>query len=168
MNENTKITMNQNAKKNNESELKPKRWMRTQTTRMQTQIPNERMAFNGQLGPKALGHGPRTQRNRQRTATENTKITMNEKAKNNEKKEQGKRTQREQWMRTQNMMRTQIPNERTVFNGQLSSGHLALRQSPENKELKRTQRLECKNNDECERKKNKNEHGNLKWANGIQ
>ena len=28
---------------------------------MRTQIPNERLAFNGQLGPGALGPGTRTQ-----------------------------------------------------------------------------------------------------------
>ena len=50
---------------------------------MRTQILNEWMAFNDQLGPGplALGPGPRTQGNTQRTMNETAKRTMNETAK---------------------------------------------------------------------------------------
>ena len=50
---------------------------------MRTQIPKERMVFNGQLGsgPLTLGPGPTTQRNRQRTRNEYAKRTVSENAK---------------------------------------------------------------------------------------
>ena len=50
---------------------------------MRTQIRNERMAFNGQLGPGplGLGPGPRTSGNRQREMSVTAKRTMNETAK---------------------------------------------------------------------------------------
>ena len=45
MNETAQETMNENAKK----------------IKMRMQIPNERLAFNCQLGPGTLGTGPRSQ-----------------------------------------------------------------------------------------------------------
>ena len=50
---------------------------------MRTPLPNERKAFNGQLGPGPMAPrlGPRTQGNRQRKMNEAARRTMNETAK---------------------------------------------------------------------------------------
>ena len=57
-NETAKIIMNETAKRMLQQKDKNNKIMKTQQM-MRTQVPNERPAFNSQLGP-----GPRTQGNR--------------------------------------------------------------------------------------------------------
>ena len=47
---------------------------------MRTQVPNEQLPFNGQLGPGALHPGPRAQNTWKKTMNETAKRTVNESA----------------------------------------------------------------------------------------
>ena len=102
------------------------------------------MANWDQRGPLALGPGPRTQGDRQRTMNETAKRTMTETA-TRTMNETAKTAMNETAKRAMNenaniqRMKTQIPNELMVFNGQLGPGPLFQAQGPEHREIDKEQ-----------------------------
>ena len=59
MNENTKTKMNENAKRTMDENANRTMNENANTQQMNTQIPNEQMAFSGQLGPGPCAQGPK-------------------------------------------------------------------------------------------------------------
>ena len=58
MNENANRTINENANKNIDESAKKNNEGERAKKQMRTQLPNERMVFNGQLGPEPMALAP--------------------------------------------------------------------------------------------------------------